>query len=191
MGNVGGVGESRQTDALDSGQPEAPAGQTDATSAPPEGLTLGAVGPEVQQMQELLKLLNYPTIGKPDGIFGRGTQNAIAQFQKKHDLPTTGAFDSTTEFVLHGTVEKKALNGALKKFQEFFKANEGKLKAPLNQVDPKSFKVADFGDSFFLDVCLKNGKPAYDGSPAAKALADMIKDDPLLKHASVGAWENM
>jgi peptidoglycan hydrolase-like protein with peptidoglycan-binding domain len=72
----------------------APASEAQASSAP--ALCVGVRGPAVKALQEKLIAAGVKVAGGADGIFGRGTQTAVAQFQKSHGLPATGAADAAT-----------------------------------------------------------------------------------------------
>lgn len=60
----------------------------------------GASGEEVKLLQERLNELHY-TAGSPDGIFGRKTENAVAQYQKINGLESTGIADAETQSSLY------------------------------------------------------------------------------------------
>lgn len=49
----------------------------------------------LQQVQEALNAQGYK-VGKPDGMFGAKTQEALASYQKKEKLPVTGLPDAAT-----------------------------------------------------------------------------------------------
>jgi len=77
----------------------------------------------VMEVQKLLKLYGY-RVGKPDGILGGNTRDAIEQFQKDHGLPMSRFVDYVTWDALHqfsgvglvegGELNVKALQQALK-----------------------------------------------------------------------------
>lgn len=60
-----------------------------ATAAPGGVLAYGAKGDAVKQLQARLLELGYDA-GTPDGIFGRGTQNAVRAFQRRNGLTADG-----------------------------------------------------------------------------------------------------
>ncbi len=64
------------------------------------GLSRGAQGPEVAQLQERLAGLGYST-GKVDGSFGPVTQSAVRRFQTSNDLPGSGVIDDKTAAALN------------------------------------------------------------------------------------------
>ena len=55
----------------------------------------GSRGPGVQLLQLGLSRAGYQP-GRIDGSFGRGTENALRQFQQAQGLPTTGRSDAAT-----------------------------------------------------------------------------------------------
>ena len=59
------------------------------------GLTRGAQGQEVRDLQQKLTDLGYST-GPVDGAYGPITQSAVRQFQLSNDLPTSGTVDEAT-----------------------------------------------------------------------------------------------
>ncbi|HAL11938.1 MAG TPA: peptidase M14, partial [Ruminococcaceae bacterium] len=60
-----------------------------------EEYAFGSRGPGVQLMQLGLLRAGYQP-GRLDGRFGRGTENALRQFQQAEDLPATGRTDAAT-----------------------------------------------------------------------------------------------
>lgn len=70
------------------------------SSWPGYDLTVGASGQKVLQMQQQLNRIakNYPALPiiAEDGIFGRGTANAIRTFQRIFGLPANGIVDYPT-----------------------------------------------------------------------------------------------
>ena len=72
----------------------APAQAAGTPAAP--ALTTGARGPEVKALQEKLIKAGIQVQGGADGVFGKGTASAVAQFQKSKGLPATGAADAAT-----------------------------------------------------------------------------------------------
>lgn len=79
------------------GRSEAGAGVPNPGSV--DGLTRGAVGPEVRDLQQKLTDLGYAT-GPVDGQFGPITQSAVRRFQSSNDLPTSGTIDEATSAML-------------------------------------------------------------------------------------------
>ena len=55
----------------------------------------GSRGPGVQLLQLGLSRAGYQP-GRIDGSFGRGTENALRQFQQAQGLPATGRSDAAT-----------------------------------------------------------------------------------------------
>jgi curli biogenesis system outer membrane secretion channel CsgG len=70
--------------AVDGAKPEPP------KASPPSGPVM-----PVKEAQERLNKLGYKA-GTPDGLLGRGTVNALKEFQKDRGLPTTGSLDFAT-----------------------------------------------------------------------------------------------
>ena len=58
-----------------------------------------------QEVQYLLKELGYD-IGAPDGYEGPKTTSVIEEFQRKHNLPVSGAADTTTLEVIRARAQK-------------------------------------------------------------------------------------
>ncbi|WP_078546257.1 C40 family peptidase [Litchfieldia alkalitelluris] len=66
----------------------------------PKTLSFGDEGPEVEQLQTKLQRLGYYH-GNIDGIFGKITEGALINYQKKYQLDVTGeATDETTKHLL-------------------------------------------------------------------------------------------
>ncbi len=91
-----------------SGAPEATQSPT-ATPAPASNgsasgsfstLRYGSRGDAVKAMQEALAKLNFAT-GAADGIFGRGTEAAVKQFQRNNDLVADGLAGTKTLTLLY------------------------------------------------------------------------------------------
>lgn len=78
------------------------------SSGPYATLRYGAKGSPVQAMQQALTALGY-TPGAADGIFGRGTENAVKQFQKNNKLKVDGLAGNATLTLLY---EQAASAGA-------------------------------------------------------------------------------
>lgn len=96
MSGVGSVGAGRPEFDGDLGSVEMGG---DAALAQVAGgarsLALGARGDDVKTVQTTLQKLGYSP-GTPDGIFGRNTERAIAEFQRNAGLATTGVVDAQT-----------------------------------------------------------------------------------------------
>ncbi|MGF1493269.1 MAG: peptidoglycan-binding protein [Microcoleaceae cyanobacterium] len=58
-------------------------------------LQSGSTGPEVAELQAVLKLLEYYS-GTVDGIYAEATAQAVAQFQRKMGLNPSGIMDQAT-----------------------------------------------------------------------------------------------
>lgn len=62
-------------------------------------------GPSVAKLQSNLLVLGLlPDKGEVDGIFGRRTYEALAQFQRSQGLPETGTLDEATQARLDAAV---------------------------------------------------------------------------------------
>lgn len=86
----------------------ASAGATGAAAPNPgsiNGLSRGAQGPEVAQLQERLSGLGYST-GSVDGKFGPITQSAVRRFQTSNDLPGSGTIDDATAAAMNSPEAK-------------------------------------------------------------------------------------
>ena len=53
----------------------------------------GSVGEQVKQIQKALGI-------KADGIFGKGTEDAVKKFQQENGLPVDGFWNSRNSFAL-------------------------------------------------------------------------------------------
>jgi peptidoglycan hydrolase-like protein with peptidoglycan-binding domain len=60
------------------------------------GLKIGARGPEVQRVQELLIKAGVSVVGGADGVFGALTANAIKSFQNSRGIAASGTVDQAT-----------------------------------------------------------------------------------------------
>lgn len=58
-------------------------------------LRAGATGPDVRELQKLLRQVGFP-IKKVDGEFGTGTKKAVVQFQAARNLPASGTVGKVT-----------------------------------------------------------------------------------------------
>lgn len=76
-------------------------------------LKLGSKGSEVANLQRDLAALGYQHHGRPlkdDGDFGRGTREAVEDFQRKPRLEPDGIVgDETAEALKHATLQQSAL----------------------------------------------------------------------------------
>jgi len=69
-------------------------------------LKVGSRGDDVKRLQENLNTLGYNT-GKPDGIFGNGTKNAVIAFQKAKGLTADGIVGSGTQNAITRALNEK------------------------------------------------------------------------------------
>ena len=69
-------------------------------------LKVGSRGDDVKRLQENLNTLGYNT-GKPDGIFGNGTKNAVVAFQKAKGLTADGIVGSGTQNAITRALNEK------------------------------------------------------------------------------------
>ena len=81
-----------ETDAVD----EASAIALGMAAAPTAGLTRGARGDAVAQLQQSLVDAGFTPAGGVDGIFGSGTEAALRSFQSAAGISATGSVDSMT-----------------------------------------------------------------------------------------------
>ena len=75
----------------------APAAAPAASTSLP---AFGARGESVSRLQQALVSRGVSLAGGIDGIFGNGTKQAVAAFQKTSNLPATGAVDTATAIAL-------------------------------------------------------------------------------------------
>lgn len=75
----------------------APAATPSATASLP---SFGARGEAVSQLQRALVSRGISLAGGVDGVYGNGTKRAVAAFQKKSNLPESGAVDNATAVAL-------------------------------------------------------------------------------------------
>jgi peptidoglycan hydrolase-like protein with peptidoglycan-binding domain len=76
---------------------------TGETSPPPQRVTvegdvvlrIGDVGPHVRRLQKALAALDLD-LGRPDGVFGVSTRNAVVVFQRRNDLDADGVVGPRT-----------------------------------------------------------------------------------------------
>ncbi len=83
---------------------------TASVSVPPNDLSLGMQGPEVQALQTALVHLGHmsqATMDTGPGIFGPGTEAALKSFQGAHGVPATGYYGPLSRAAL-----QQALGGA-------------------------------------------------------------------------------
>ena len=78
-------------------------------------LKVGSRGDDVKRLQENLNTLGY-NAGKPDGIFGNGTKNAVIAFQKAKGLSADGIVGTNTQKAITKALNDKAAanSGVLK-----------------------------------------------------------------------------
>ncbi|MBP3727358.1 MAG: peptidoglycan-binding protein, partial [Pseudobutyrivibrio sp.] len=69
-------------------------------------LKVGSRGEDVKRLQENLNTLGYNT-GKPDGIFGNGTKNAVIAFQRAKGLTADGIVGSGTQNAITRALNEK------------------------------------------------------------------------------------
>ena len=129
----------------------------------------------VFQLQSRLKELGYLK-GTADGIFGDGTRNALAAFQKETGLDATGALDEATEIALYPELQTlaaareeslaalenvggsvTAVQAKLKQYGFLSEAAEGEYDRSTRQalVDFEEYAVAHYGTEFDDPVPLK------------------------------------
>ncbi len=70
-------------------------------------LKVGSKGDDVKRLQENLNTLGY-NAGKPDGIFGNGTKNAVIAFQKAKGLTADGIVGTGTQNAITRALNEKA-----------------------------------------------------------------------------------
>ena len=76
-------------------------------------LQKGSSGEHVEALQSALIELGFLS-GKPDGVFGAGTEKAVIAFQKKNDYPETGIVDANLQAFLYSGKPKNAKGTATK-----------------------------------------------------------------------------
>jgi hypothetical protein len=74
-------------------------------AAPPNILRIGSDGPEVRQLQELLRALGHH-IEQVDGTFGPDTERAVRDFQKRHELEDDGIVGQRTSETLGSEADR-------------------------------------------------------------------------------------
>ena len=78
----------------------AAAGGTPSPTPPPTsgyvGLRLGSIGPAVKAVQQAIMATGLYLRGGADGVFGRGTYNALVIYQRTNGLSSTGVVDEAT-----------------------------------------------------------------------------------------------
>lgn len=67
-----------------------------APAATSGGLTLGAKGANVTELQQALIASGVYVPGGADGVFGQATKTAVSNYQRWNGLPITGEVDATT-----------------------------------------------------------------------------------------------
>lgn len=70
-------------------------------------LKVGSKGDDVKRLQENLNTLGFNT-GKPDGIFGNGTKNAVIAFQKSKGLTADGIVGAGTQNAITRALNEKS-----------------------------------------------------------------------------------
>ncbi|MBR1821424.1 MAG: murein L,D-transpeptidase, partial [Clostridia bacterium] len=80
----------------------------DAFPAIPADMNSGSAGRDVVRLQRRLAMLEY-YYSALDGQYGSGTASAVTAFQRRNDLPETGAADHATLAALFNENAKKAL----------------------------------------------------------------------------------
>jgi len=73
----------------------------------------GDSGAEVKALQAALIELGYLS-GTPDGVFGKGTSNAVIAMQQKNEYPATGIVDANLQAFLYSGKPKNASGVATK-----------------------------------------------------------------------------
>ncbi len=73
---------------------------------PQRHLSLGSIGPEVVELQNLLSTYERPSTD-PSGIFGFATQVALRSFQSLFGLETNGVYDEETAETFHSLTSRK------------------------------------------------------------------------------------
>ncbi len=76
------------------------------TAKPSSTLKEGSEGSDVKRLQQRLKDLGYYT-GSVDGKFGKGTEQAVRDFQAAHKLTVDGKAGKSTQTTLYGSSAKK------------------------------------------------------------------------------------
>lgn len=103
----------------------------------PNVLGLGAKGPEVAELQELLRTLGYEV--EADGSFGADTERAIRDFQSQHGLAADGIVGSNTSEALGAE-----LNRLMSKAQPESEVEQAvQMKGAVNEPAP----IEEQGDS--------------------------------------------
>ena len=108
-------------------------------------LTLGANGDAVQQLQEQLAERGYD-VGEIDGHFGRRTKDAVASFQREHELEPTGTVGPATaeELDLDIEVDVPTVPPERAKFTQYLAENPNFFgNQPELDYEPEIEKVSD------------------------------------------------
>jgi Putative peptidoglycan binding domain len=79
---------------------------TPTTEAPSQTLKPGDTGSQVKLLQQALNKLGFST-GKPDGVYGPSTQNAVEQFQAAQGLNADGIVGPETLNAIQKQVAKQ------------------------------------------------------------------------------------
>ena len=153
---------SRKTETKNSKQNKSQSsGSSNGTCAP------GDSGSAVRKVQQRLKKLGYYT-GKVDGDYGKGTQTAVKNFQKRNGLTANGKVNSKTLAKLNSSGAKKATasdtagggSGATERLNWF---NGGSRKIPKGA----TFKVKDIRTGKVFTVKRWSGGNHIDAEPAS------------------------
>ena len=85
-------------------------------------LMLGSDGEDVQELQERLAERGYD-VGPVDGRFGSRTREAVAEFQREHELPLTGSVTVATGEELGLDVDVPEVEEERRRFKQFLTEN--------------------------------------------------------------------
>ena len=83
--------------------------ELEAVFAGTSELGRGSTGEAVQRVQEALYRAGIPVRGGFDGVFGRGTETAIATFQRGKGLDPSGRLDRATLIALQDSDHARVL----------------------------------------------------------------------------------
>lgn len=149
----------------------------------PSPMRPGATGSDVVKLQQALEYLGYYD-GPIDGIYGKGTKDAVIKFQKKRSLSTDGIAGSGTLRVLFGSSssgKSSGSSGSTKKYKtevvDWFKDDVDRL-IPKNAV----FTVKDVQTGKTFQVRRWAGVSHLDGEPLT------AKDTATMKSVYGGSW---
>jgi hypothetical protein len=99
-----------------------------------------------------------------------------------------GAIDGLLMRARSDTVQSRA-QAAERKLAHYL-ATAPNVPAPLADVDPKSFRVFDNGDSRYVSYRHKDGRAGRSDEPTSQALCGILKSDKLLANVAVGIANN-